>query len=530
MDTWLDGGRNLALAEMDKTQEWDMVVIGGGITGAGVAREASRQGLRVLLIEQKDFAWGTSSRSSKMVHGGLRYLASGNLKLTSHSVKERERLMNEAPGLVDLMSYIWPHYKGSFPGPKIFNGLLAVYDSFAGKRYRHFLNASDAGFDLPYIKKEGLIGATRFADAVTDDSRLVIRVLREAIRVGTVAINYMEAGELIRENEKVVGVVVNDDLLGVKREVRAKVVVSATGAWADKFRKNLGAQGKIRPLRGSHLVVPSWRLPISQSITLHHPHDNRALFIFPWEGMTVIGTTDLDNPALEKIEPSISNDEVGYLLDAAASLFPSAQLTRDDIIATFAGVRPIVSSGSLNPSAEKRDHTIWDDHGLITVSGGKLTTFRLIALDVLKAASHYLPQIDWRDHNQNIFTPMLKEPKALEKIDKHWRRRLMGFYGVDIETLCNDAEVEDWALVPGTFTFWAQVRYAANHEAVEHLDDLMLRRTRLGLFLKDGGNAYKSRIKQICQQGMNWDDAQWDQEWNRYQDIWRQYYSIPQVA
>ncbi len=162
------------------TSQWDVLVIGGGITGAGIAREVARQGLKVLVLEQKDFAWGTSSRSSKMVHGGLRYLASGNLKLTSHSVKERERLMLEAPGLVDLQTFSWPHYKKKFPGPFVFNTLLAIYDFFAGKRYRKFINKQQTLFDLPGINSENLLGATQFADAVTDDSRLVMRVLQEA--------------------------------------------------------------------------------------------------------------------------------------------------------------------------------------------------------------------------------------------------------------------------------------------------------------------------------------------------------------
>jgi len=532
MDTWLNT-RQQTLAQMQQIESWDMLVIGGGITGAGIAREAARQGKSVLLIEQRDFAWGTSSRSSKMVHGGLRYLASGNLKLTSHSVKERERLMNEAPGLVDLMTYSWPHYKGQFPGPKIFNMLLSVYDLFAGRRYRKFMKLEQALLDLPGIREDGLLGSTRFADAVTDDSRLVMRVLREASADGAHVINYCEASDLIQNQDgQVIGVQVTDVDGQQSFDLHAKVVVSATGAWADKFRKKLGAQAQIRPLRGSHLVVPAWRLPVAQSITLKHPEDGRSMFIYPWEGMTVIGTTDLDNPEVTKTEPRIAQQEVTYLLHAANTLFPGAHLTEGDIVSTFAGVRPIVSSGALNPSAEKRDHSIWDDKGLVTVSGGKLTTFRLIALDVIKAAAKYLPDLDWRDHGQFIFDEQAAQQQdktQLASLTNQMQRRLVGFYGRDIAALGEVSKTTGWSRIPGTHTYWAQLAHAAASEKVQHLDDLLLRRTRIGLFLPEGGLGFKLSIQQMCEPMLNWTEQQWQTEWTRYEHIWREAYGLPTV-
>lgn len=528
MDSWTQSGREDTLAAIAACSEWDMLVIGGGITGAGVAREAARQGMKVLLVEQRDYAWGTSSRSSKMVHGGLRYLAAGNFRLTSHSVKERERLMNEAPGLVDLMPYVWPHYKGAFPPPFIFNTLLGIYDFFAGRRYRQYFKKDQAQYLLPHIRAENLIGATRFADAITDDSRLVMRVLYEANQDGAQIINYMQAENLLQDAQRVDGCQLRDVLTDKTYTVRAKVVVSATGAWADKFRKNLGAEGKIRPLRGSHIVVPSWRLPVSMSITMHHPDDKRALFIFPWEGMTVIGTTDLDNPELGTTEPHITQKEVDYLLRAAGSMFPSVKLSEADVISTFAGVRPIVSSGALNPSAEKRDHSIWDDKGLITVSGGKLTTFRLIALDVLRAAQKYLPGLSAKNYGQNIFTPVSVLPAGMFNLSKQLQRRLCGFYGQQIDTLAQCAKTDGWDVVPGTLTLWAQVRHALRHEHVQHLDDLMLRRTRLGLYLPQGGAAIADKIIQMCVQELAWSEQKCQQEWLRYTQVWQQYYALPQ--
>ncbi len=528
METCQLSERQNIIEKITQVTSWDMVVIGGGITGAGIAREAARQGASVLILEQKDFSWGSSSRSSKMVHGGLRYLAAGNLKLTSHSVKERERLMNEAPGLVELMSYSWPHYGGQFPGPKVFNGLLAVYDFFAGKRYRHYLNKEQALYDLPNISHEGLIGSTRFADAITDDSRLVMRVLEEAEHDGATMLNYCKVEELIKKNDLVTGVIAKDAVSGDQYSIHAKVVISATGAWADTLRAQLGEENKIRPLRGSHLVFPSWRLPTAQSITMKHPKDGRSMFIFPWEGMTVVGTTDLDDSAVEGSEPYIREEEVQYLLESIEHLFPGSNIKREDIISSFAGVRPIVSSGALNPSAEKRDHTIWDDHGLISVSGGKLTTFRLIALDVLKVASKYLKNLDGRDYGHAIFRPVTNVPTELKKLDKHWVHRLLGFYGQDIQGLCDCAQ-GDWALVPGTKVFWAQVRFAARSEKVVNLDDLMLRRTRIGLYLRQGGTEFQAQIKSICQQEMSWDDKTWNEQWQRYSDLWSKYYSVPSL-
>ena len=508
-------------------KQWDMVVIGGGITGAGVVREAARQGLKVLLLEQKDFSWGTSSRSSKMVHGGLRYLVEGNFKLTSHSVKERERLMTEAPGLVEVLPFIWPHYKGGFPGPLAFNTVLAVYDGFAGQRYREYLNKDGAIYQLPNINTENLVGATRFADAVTDDSRLVMRVLQEAEKDGAVLLNYATAKNVIKNNDHIGALTVELEGSSESITIESKIIVSATGAWADKFREDLGGKAKIRPLRGSHIVLPSWRLPLFQSITMKHPGDNRSMFVYPWEGMTVIGTTDLDNPKMTKSEPVIQQHEVDYLMLAVNHMFPSAKITQDDVISTFAGVRPIVSSGGVNPSSEKRDHSVWDDHGLITVSGGKLTTFRLIALDVLKAANKYLPALKYKDNDQSIFRQAEVIPEKLKELDLEIQNRLLGFYGAGIKALCDCVSLDGWKLVPGTKTYWAQVRYAARHEQAEHLDDILLRRTRLGLFCKQGGQLFVDEIKALCMQEMHWDESRWNQEWNRYQEIWKASYSLP---
>ena len=536
-ENWQAGKRDLLINRLKdaSNNKWDLIVAGGGITGAGIAREAARRGQRVLLVDRQDYAWGTSSRSSKMVHGGLRYIAAGDIKTTMHSVSERERLMNEAPGLVDQMSYLMAHYKGGFPGPFVFNSLLCIYDFFAGKKYRKFYKPEEFEFLSPLINNHELIGGTQFADAVTDDSRLVIRVLREAQENGADVINYVGVKSLIKENDekgsKVVGAVLENSETGEVYSINASVVINATGAWGDQLRGEVSDEKNIRPSRGSHIVVPSWRLPVGSAFTAIHPDDKRPIFIFPWEGRTVIGTTDIDNKGIDNSETSMTRDELLYLMKVANFQFPKAELQEQDIISSWAGVRPLVSSGALNPSKEKRDHSVWNDNGLVTVSGGKLTTFRLIALDVLNVASQYLPGFDAEDFGANIFTSYeIKHPSFI-KLPSYLQKRLQGHYGMDGDKLLSQAEQvqqdDEYDVIPGALAMWAELRWSARNEAVVHLDDLLLRRTRVGLLVEKGGLVFEEKIKQICCEELKWSDDHWQQERERYQGIWNKFYSIP---
>ena len=552
--------REGALAPLARSEPWDMLIIGGGITGAGIAREAARRGLTVLLIEQKDFAWGTSSRSSKMVHGGLRYIASGDYKTTLLSVRERERLLNEAGGLVNEMHYIMPHYKGKFPPPWIFNTLLRVYDKLAGKRYFKYFK-KDAFLSLnPHIKQDKFLGASQFSDAVTDDSRLVMRVLDEAVNDGAHAINYLKAASLItNEQGLVVGATLEDTASQNSShtyDVRAKVVVSATGAWADTLRMQARQQTEqdfhkqIRPSRGSHLVVSQQRLPIHQAYTFLHPDDKRAVFVFPWENRTILGTTDLDHPPLGDEEVGITSAEVDYLLAATNALFNDADLNREDIISTWAGVRPLISDSGdgkrVSPSKEKRDHSVWLDNNLVTVSGGKLTTFRLIALDVLKTCQKVLALdgMTLEDHATNdvkhnvenntpysdkVFSNQTPTNPKFATLPASLQQRLQGFYGLQLDALLELAHDDDLAYVTDSNTIWAEIRFATHYEQVIHLDDLLLRRTRLGLILPQGAMTplISARLKQICQQELGWDEQKWQQEVERYTDLWQRYYHLP---
>ncbi len=547
--------RQQALTPLSRTEPWDMLIIGGGITGAGIAREAARRGLAVLLIEQKDFSWGTSSRSSKMVHGGLRYIASGDYKTTLLSVRERERMLTEAGGLVNEMHYVMPHYKGKFPPPWMFNTLLRVYDRLAGKHYFKYFK-KDAFLRLNSgIKQHKFLGASQFSDAVTDDSRLVMRVLNEAVNDGAYAINYLKAVSLITNEQ---GLVVGAKLLDTSDiavennaktyDVHAKVVVSATGAWADTLRMQASGQTEqnfhkqIRPSRGSHLVVSQERLPITQAYTLLHPTDKRALFVFPWENRSVIGTTDLDHPPLDDKEVGITNDEVDYLLTAVNELFDHTDISREDVISTWAGVRPLISDGNTNnsgkrvsPSKEKRDHSVWLDNNLVTVSGGKLTTFRLIALDVIKMCQKVLALDDSdavddnTQYDSQVFSTVVPTNEKFATLSPQLQQRLLGFYGLQLDTLLQLAHDDDLTYVNDSNTIWAEIRFAAHYEQVIHLDDLLLRRTRLGLILLHGAMTplISAKLEQICQQELGWNEQKWQQEVSRYKELWQRYYYLP---
>ncbi|WP_404362952.1 glycerol-3-phosphate dehydrogenase/oxidase [Marinobacter sp.] len=512
-------------------RDFDLVVIGGGITGAGIVREAAGSGLRTLLVEQMDFAWGTSSRSSKMVHGGLRYLASGHFGLARDAVRERQRMLEEAPGLVDPLQFVMPHYKGQFPGPGLFGILLRVYDWLAGQQSRRFFSPGEALQWVPGLSMDRLRGASGFTDAVTDDARLVMRVLQEARADGATCVNYVRATEILRNSDgNVTGVRLEDAANGDSGEtsvwnLNTPIVINATGAWADSLRASGRDNEHIRPLRGSHLVLPYSALPVSCSVSALHPDDRRPVFAFPWQGVTVLGTTDLDhNRGLEQ-EPVITEPEIDYLLEVAARLFPASKIRRDQILSSWAGVRPVVSRGDgKSPSKENREHVIWADRGLLSIAGGKLTTFRKIAREVIEKAQDYLPEHQLRPDQEPVFRQPteLKRPSGIPHLQ--WRR-LQGFHGSLVAEMltCGPAHP-----IPGTSLLWAEVIWAASQEDVMHLDDLMLRRTRLGLILPGGGRDLLPEIRTLCQPKLGWDDSHWDKEEQRYLEIWSSAYFLPE--
>lgn len=384
---WERGWRDRVWSALD--QKWDLIVVGGGITGAGILREAARAGLRALLVEEKDFASGTSSRSSKLVHGGLRYLKNGEIKLTLESVRERERLLKEGRGLITQLGFLLPNFAGDRPPAWVFGAGLVVYDLLALKWGHRRYDALDMRELSPALRETGLLGGYRYFDAQTDDARLVLRVIREAVRGGGAALNYARVESLLRSRSgRVRGVVLRDQAPGGEgraREIQAPVVINAAGAWADGLRRQEGGR-RLRRLRGSHLVFPAKRFPLRRAVSFLHPKDRRPVFALPWESVTLFGTTDVDHDQSLDAEPAIGAAEADYLMAGLAYAFPSLALAPDDAQAAFAGVRPVVDTGKADPSKESREHVLWNEDGLLTVTGGKLTTFRLMAHDALEAA------------------------------------------------------------------------------------------------------------------------------------------------
>jgi glycerol-3-phosphate dehydrogenase len=523
---WRAGWREERWSRLDGP--WDVLIVGGGITGAGILREATRQGLRALLVEQRDFAWGTSSRSSKLVHGGLRYLREGKLRLTRAAVGERERLAAEGPGLVDRLGFLLATYAGASPGALTYRAGLSLYDLLAVRWSHQHYERDDFRMLAPHLARRGLKGGFRYSDAQTDDARLVLRVLQEAVAAGGAALNYAEATGLVRRDGQVVGVELADRDGDRRAEVRATVVVNATGAWADRLRGELGAERRIRPLRGSHLTFPAWRFPLAQAVTVSHPHDQRPVFFIPWEGATLIGTTDVDHEAPLTAEPAMTADELDYLFAAIHTEFPSLAVTPADATASFAGVRPVIDTGKADPSKESRDHAVWEECGLLTVTGGKLTTFRLMARDALRAVRRRLPGLARGAPPPRALDPVdPRLPPAAERLDDEARRRLVGRYGADAVALVEAAGRGELEAVPGTRTLWAELRWAARAEAVRHLDDLLLRRVRLGLLLPEGARALLPEVRRLCQSELGWDDARWAAETEAYLATWRDHYYLP---
>jgi glycerol-3-phosphate dehydrogenase len=499
---------------------WDLIVIGGGITGVGILREAARAGVKALLIERDDFAAGTSSRSSKLVHGGLRYLASGDWRLTRESVRERQALMRAAPGLVEPLTFLVPMYAGHRPGRLAMSAALKLYDRMAGLRYSHYLDRKTLHWRTPSLNDAGLKGAFAYRDARTDDARLVLRVLSEALADGATAANYVAAESLLIENDRVAGVRARDAVTGDTAELRAPAVINATGPWADGLRAEVDGGARLRPLRGSHFLFDFARLPVAQAVTLFHPRDRRPLFAFPWEGVTVLGTTDLDHANWPAKPARMSSREADYLLEGAAHYFPGLGLRRGDALCTYAGIRPVVAGGAGDPSAESRESAIWDERGLLTVTGGKLTTYRVTALEALAAVRDRLPRGTKFDPRAPILRPAPPPARPIEA-------RLAGRYGEAYTRMRRELPASEFAPVPGSVTVRAELRWALRHETVAVLDDLLLRRTRLGLVLPDGGAAVLDDVGELCRAELGWDEQRWRRERDAYLRRWREDYAAP---
>ena len=354
---------------------FDLLVIGGGITGAGVARDAAMRGMRVAIVEKNEWASGTSSRSSRLVHGGIRYLEHGQLGLVRESVREREILLRIAPGLVKPLEFTWPVYRGArLPKWKLRLGLI-IYDWLAGKKRgsrHHALDVDGVLAAEPELRGDKLVGGAKYFDAATDDAGLTRANVKSAVEHGAVAVNFARFESHTTSAGKADGALVRDLQDGGSARVSARAVVRATGPWQAKGTK------------GSHIVVPQRRIGNRSAVTMISPDDGRVMFVLPSGADTIIGTTDLHT---DETPDSVraSESEIAYMLRAANSYFPGAKLTQDDVKATWAGIRPLATTPpGTSPSSISREHRISrDSNGVIVVTGGKLTTYRSMAAEIV---------------------------------------------------------------------------------------------------------------------------------------------------
>lgn len=525
-------GRNGLIEELT-SKVWDVAVIGGGITGAAVVRGAARAGLTAVLFEQRDFAWGTSSRSSKMIHGGLRYLKQAKIGLVKEAARERERLLDEGAGFIEPLKYLYLIHKGDSMRPWMLQAGLWVYHQLAkSKRPYGKLSSMECWLSAPNVQLKGLKAAFSYFDGIVDDARLVYLVLSEAEHLGASTLNYTKVEGLLKNAKgDIAGLGIKDLRSDRTYEVRARTVVNASGAWADGLRAHLGRPPMLRPLRGSHLVFPREKLPVALSVTFSHPKDGRPIYAFPWESVTLVGTTDVDHEAPLDADPLASEGEIFYLFEGLERRFREFNLSPADMLGTYAGVRPVIGTKDKPPSEESREEALFDEQGLITITGGKLTTFRVMAEKTLAYILKRTGLEGVKAKKPTAGLDPIPEEELLTALESHPKLglpgllRLAGRYGRDFTDFLKEADPKDLVAIPGTPHSFAELIHAAKHERAFHLDDILLRRTRIGHLLPKGGSELEKELKRRILGPLGWEEARWEAEWEAYLDLIDRAYS-----
>ncbi len=485
---------------------WDMIVVGGGATGVGVAIDAATRGYDVLLLEQSDFGKGTSSRSTKLAHGGVRYLEQGNIALVMEALKERGLLLQNAPHLVRDLAFVVPNYDW-WEAP--FYGLgLKLYQLLAG-RYgfgkSRLLSREETLERLPTLKTEGLRGGAVYYDGQFDDARLLIHMVFTAFEQGATLLNYVEVTGLTKDTQGFVnGVIAHDAGTGKEVRASAKVVINATGAFSDRLRQAAepSASPMIMPSQGIHLVFGPEFLQGESAIMVPHTSDGRVLFAIPWHGHTLVGTTDTPVSS-SALEPIAMDEEIEFILSTAGQYLAKAP-KREDVLSVFAGIRPLVRApGTASTAALARDHVIHiDSSALMTICGGKWTTYRHMAEDCVDQAATLaqLPEKPCMTHHLNIhgFHTSAKTFGAL------------AVYGSDaieiLKLIKSDARLGE-TLHPTLPYVKAEVIWAARHEMARTVEDVLARRTR-ALFLNAAAALEMApSVADLMMPELGWDDS-----------------------
>ena len=498
------------------TRQFDLLVIGGGITGCGIAYEATLRGLTVALVDKADFAWGTSSRSSRLVHGGVRYLEHGHIHLVFESSAERHALLRLAPHLVRPLEFTWPVYEGArISRWKLGAGLFA-YDALALFRNvaRHRRLSHDAVLQRePALQSAGLKGGASYFDAATDDARLTLGNALGAAEAGAVLVNHATVSRLIVDQGRASGAVVEDCLGRRSVEVRARAVVNATGPWSDELR-TLDGDGSpaVRGSKGAHIAVPRARLGNRSAVTMISPDDGRVLFALPAGGLSIVGTTETETRSRPD-EVRASHDDVRYLLAAANWFFPTAGLRDADVVSAWAGIRPLVANDATNPGVLSREHAIQSsEHGVVSITGGKLTTYRVMARDVLESIfgrSRNARRVIWRPLPGGDFEslPDLVGRIAASTRDAALAEHLASSFGTRWEDVWAEMRGDSTRVVAELPYTYGELRYCASAEMAETLGDLLIRRTHLAFETRDHGVSVAPSVARAVAPALGWDES-----------------------
>jgi glycerol-3-phosphate dehydrogenase len=501
-------------------EEFDLLVIGGGITGVAVARDASLRGFHTALVEKDDFGSGTSSRSTRLVHGGIRYLEYGEFKLVFDACTERRIMRNSAPRLVRPLPFLYPLYRGQKPAPwKLRTGMM-LYDAlslFRNVQRHRWMAPAEAQRREPLVAGRGLICVARYYDAQVDDARLTMLMAKAAHLHGAVMVNHARVAGLAKAGGRVAGAHIVDEVSGQGVEVRAKVVVNATGVWVDGVREmdQPVRQAMVRPTKGIHLAVPRSKLSSQHAVIFSVPRDGRHIFLIPWGDFTLIGTTDTDYDG-DQDNPAADLDDVEYLLEAVHHTFPGAQIQHSEIVSTWAGLRPLISAPG-SPSVLSRHHVIVESpSGLFTITGGKLTIQRMMGEQMTDHVEKKLAE-EFGVHAQSgCRTKGPLEGAQIERVrvggvDGVVGKHLADAYGSDATWVL--AYVEEnpslaERIVPQLPYLMAEPLYAVQHEMALTLCDVLIRRTHV-IYETQGGGLERARAAaQLMAPRLGWDEVE----------------------
>ncbi|SHN47057.1 glycerol-3-phosphate dehydrogenase/oxidase [Cryptosporangium aurantiacum] len=526
--------RGSALDALSDGIELDVVVIGGGVVGAGTALDAVTRGLSVALIEARDFASGTSSRSSKLIHGGLRYLEMLDFGLVREALHERGLLVQRlAPHLVRPVRFLYPlKHRG---WERLYAGAgVALYDALSasgGRGLPHHRHLSRRGAlrVCPSLRKDALIGALQYYDAQVDDARHTLYLVRTAAAYGAHVLSRAPVVGFLRESERVTGVRVRDLEHDRVLEIRAKQVINATGVWTDDTQAMVGERGlfHVRASKGIHLLVPRDRIQSSTGLILRTA--TSVLFVIPWGRHWIVGTTDTDW-ALDKAHPAASSRDIEYLLTEVNKVLLTP-LTKDDVVGVYAGLRPLLAGESESTSQLSREHTVASPQpGLVVVAGGKYTTYRVMARDAVDAAVHNLDRGAPKSCTEIV--PLLgAEGFTALRNQRHTLAARSGLHVARIEHLLNrygsliDELLALMADDPGLRAplegaedyLRVEIAYAASHEGARHLEDALTRRTRISIEVADRGVTAARPAALLMAGVLGWSDEQVDREVKHYQ-------------